>query len=99
MTDAGYFHQPEPPADEPREGWAGDKPQPVNAASEIITAIAKVKKLATEYQFAVDDEIERLLALLPTRPDPVCPSDPCPYCTAAVELSCAIIDLQDLVDP
>lgn len=66
--------------------------------NKIPAAVLKASKASKEFIFASEDEIERLLQMLPDRPHPVCPSDPCPYCTAAENLQIAMIDLENLYE-
>lgn len=80
--------------------WVTQQPTPLEleAADEIKrlrSAVDTLAEAARTFELASHDEIERLLLMVPERPDPVCACDPCPYCTAGEELQIAILDATD----
>jgi hypothetical protein len=61
-------------------------------SAEMVEALVLA---AHRFEVAAADEIDRLLDLLPERPHPVCPGDPCEFCAATGELHDAIADITD----
>ena len=76
----------------------GEVAPPADLADEIKrlrSAVDALAEAARTFELVSHEEIERLLSMMPERPDPVCPSDPCTYCTAGDELQSAILDATD----